>query len=588
MPTIIDSLFLELGIDTSKFSKDQQAALAKIAQFESQMKRSTGNARGQVATVGQAFRDLAKDSRIGSSAAGIDNLATKFKNLGMSLQASGGAGMAIGGMARGLGMLLSPAALGAAAVGLVAKEVWDLNKELTASNSTLARNAELSGMSATNLWSMGQAAKIVGGNAEGIQASIANLQTSLAGMSIGAGSNVQALIGMARLGQYGAKFNAGGFGNGVDEESLFKAVNKMYKSQGRAKTMAMVTQYGLMNEDQANLAMAPGGWAEYQKTLAKVKAMKTGGGFENVVRESLNSQVGLGKNDIEGSIAAETAYGGIQQPMQTVVGLLVDIRAFISSILNFLLNPGKAIEGAKNAAKAAASKLSAANPVTTLGMQIGKKAVDLAGGIFGGPVRNRMGSAMETLMNHGASKDVAAAIVGSFQQESGMDPFAENKGHLGLGQWDKSRQADFAKWAGYPMGSKVVPRDKQATDQSLFVLYELQTSQRAAANAMLKAKSLMGKTKAFTDLYERPGDDSLGKRFENAQQALQIASGRSSSVQHNVTSETHIGDVHVHSSTDDPTSHVNAVRKGLSDATQPLADPAAQATLSLGTRAMLL
>jgi hypothetical protein len=116
LPTVIDSLFLELGIDVSKFSKDQQKAIAKIQQFESQTKRAAGNARGQVATVGAAFRDLANDSRLGSSASQVENLATKFKNLGISLQASGGAGMAVGGMARGLGMLLSPAALGAAAV----------------------------------------------------------------------------------------------------------------------------------------------------------------------------------------------------------------------------------------------------------------------------------------------------------------------------------------------------------------------------------------------------------------------------------------------------------------------------------------
>src|ERR1700723_2487604 len=264
MPTIIDSLFLELGIDTTKFSKDQQRALAKIQQFESQTKRSAGNARGQIQTVGDAFRDLTKDSRVGSSAAGIDSLATKLKNLGMSMQVSGGVGTPLGGIARGLGMMLSPAALGAAAIGLVAKEAWDFNKSMTASNATLARNAELSGMSATNLWAMGQAAKTVGGNAEGIEASIAGLQTSLAGMSIGVGSAVPQLIGMARLARYGAKYNPGGFGQGVDEESLFKAVNQMYQTQGRAKTLAMVTQYGLMNEDQANLAMSANGWKEYQ------------------------------------------------------------------------------------------------------------------------------------------------------------------------------------------------------------------------------------------------------------------------------------------------------------------------------------
>ncbi|MEA3197856.1 MAG: hypothetical protein QOF32_1908, partial [Gammaproteobacteria bacterium] len=285
--TIIDSLFLELGVDTTKFSADQQRALAKIKEFESQTKRAAGNARGGIQTVGSAFRDLANDSRLGATSASVENLAKRISALGVSMKASGGGAMeGLGGMAMGFGAMLSPATLGAITMGLLSKQVWDFNKSMTASNATLARNAELSGMSATNLWAMGQAAKTVGGNAEGIEASIAGLQTSLAGMSIGVGSNVQALIGMARLRNYGAKFNPGGFGQGVDEESLFKAGHAMFLKEGRAKTMAMLTQYGLANEDQANLIMSEGGYAEYQKAQAQAKSMKTGGGFEAVVRNS--------------------------------------------------------------------------------------------------------------------------------------------------------------------------------------------------------------------------------------------------------------------------------------------------------------
>jgi hypothetical protein len=150
--TIIDSLFLELGIDTSKFSKDQQRALSKIQQFEGQVKRTSGNARGQIKTVGDAFRDLTKDSRLGASAGHFENLADKIKMLGMSMSVSGGAGAPLGLMARGLGALLSPAALGAAAIGVVGAEVWDFNKRMTAANATIYRNAQLSNMAGKNMW----------------------------------------------------------------------------------------------------------------------------------------------------------------------------------------------------------------------------------------------------------------------------------------------------------------------------------------------------------------------------------------------------------------------------------------------------
>ena len=84
MPTIVDSLFLELGVDVSKFSKDQQRALAKIKEFESQTKRAAGNASGPIKTVGQAFADIGKDSRIGAGATQVENLAAKLKTLGVS------------------------------------------------------------------------------------------------------------------------------------------------------------------------------------------------------------------------------------------------------------------------------------------------------------------------------------------------------------------------------------------------------------------------------------------------------------------------------------------------------------------------
>jgi hypothetical protein len=581
MPTIVDSLFLELGIDTSRFSKDQRAALDKIQQFESQTKRAAGNASGQIKTVGQAFADIGKDSRIGAGATQVENLAAKLKTLGVSMQGAGGAGSALGGMAMGIGALLSPATLGAITIGILSKQIFDFNKNLTANNANLARNAELSNMSATNLWAMGQAAKTVGGNAEGIEASIASLQTSLAGMSIGVGSAVPQMIGMARLARYGARFNKGGFGQGVDEESLFKAVNQMYQTQGRAKTLAMVTQYGLMNEDQANLAMSANGWDEYQKALAKAKAMKTGGGFEAVVKRSLQSQVGLGENDIAGAIAAETAYGGIQQPMQTIVGLLTNIYGVITAIYNFLAHPGKVYDATVEGASRIMDDMADAGHT-------------IVNRMLPNSMRSGMSRAMQTLMGNGMSKDAAAAIVGNMAQESSMNPMNRNaSGHVGLMQWSKTRQADFERKYHYQMGASDVPASQQFSDQMQFAQDELRTTQQKAASAMARAADLMGKTKAFMDLDEAPGDNSLSKRFANAEIAARLAdtagmvesaNARPAPVQHTVTSETHIGEVNVHTPATDPKSHVNAVADGL--ANHPLLNFDAQGNVSLATRGM--
>jgi hypothetical protein len=265
----------------------------------------------------------------------------------------------------------------------------------------------------------------------------------------------------------------------------------------------------------------------------------------------------------------------------------------VSRIADFLTSPKKIVDAAKNAYDATvegASRAMEAAPGNA--SEIAHRLKEL---VLPSAMRGKMSKGMQTLMGLGLSKDDAASLIGNMSQESSMNPLAANKGHLGLMQWDKARQADFAKRYGYQMGSSAVKADQQFKDQLAFSLDELQSTQRSAAAAQAKARDLLGKTSAIMNLDERPGDNSLSKRLEYAQQAsrladvagmVQAAATKAGSVQHNVTSETTIGDVHVHTNATDPSSHVNAVRRGLSDATQPLADPAAQATVSLATRGM--
>lgn len=583
MPTIIDSLFLELGIDVSKFGKDQQKALAKIQQFETQSKRSAGKAADAVKTVGAAFNDLAKDSRLGAGSRSLDTFAKKLKALGQASQVSGGAGTPFGVLAEGLGMLLSPAALGIAAVGLLGKGMWDLNKNMSAANATMFRQSQLSDINASSLWAWGEAAKTVGANPQDITGGIASVQTAIAGMMVGAGNATPQLIALSRL---GLGFNTK---NGLDDAQVAQMFNKVhqlaaqkgYRNLGGLKAITAP----IMNDAMFALATSPN--FNPATMQAQIKAMEPKN-LGDVLEKSLKSQEVLGKLGIQKDILAEVAYGGEQGLLQAVVQLLTSLLGVVTNIAEFLT--GKKIGKAYDAAVNFASKFSG-NPATQLGMQIGQKVADF----FKGPGQKAMSSAMQTLMGKGLSREDAASIVGNMAQESSMNPLASNKGHLGLMQWDKKRQADFAKRYGYQMGSGTVPADKQFNDQLSFSLDELQTTQREAASAQARARDLLGKTTAIMMLDERPGDSSQSQRFSYAEQAARLAdvqgmvqaSGtRSSSVQHNVTSETNIGDVHVHTNASDPTSHVNAVRQGLSDKTQPLADPAAQATISLATRGM--
>ena len=253
MPTIIDSLFLELGIDVSKFSKDQQRALEKIKQFETETRKSADKAAARVKTVGHAFRDIADETAIGASARRLDTMAVKLKALGQAGRVSGGVSGGLGMMAEGLGMLLSPATLALTAVTALGAGVWDFDKKMTAANATIFRQAQLSGMSAKNLWAWGEAAKSVGASPTSITGGIASLQTAVTGMGIGAGSATAQLVALARLGGVGYNFQSG-----VDIKSLFERVHQLakkngYKNLGALRALTMP----VMNDAMFELATSP-------------------------------------------------------------------------------------------------------------------------------------------------------------------------------------------------------------------------------------------------------------------------------------------------------------------------------------------
>jgi hypothetical protein len=599
MPTIIDSLFLELGIDTAKFGKDEQKALVKIKQFESQAKRSAGKAADSIKTVGQAFRDLSKDSSVGASAAHLDTFAQKLKTLGQSAQVAGGAATPFGVMAEGLGMLLSPAALGVAAVGLLGKGMWDLNKNMTATNATMYRQAQLSGMNAANLWDWGEAARTVGGNPADVTGGISSLQTSIAGMMIGAGNAAPQLVALARL---GVGWNAE---SGMTDEQvakLFEVVHQKAKEKGYKNLGALRALTGpVMNDTMFNIATNPTyDPSQLQKEIQGKEAPDTGA----ILKKSLESQTALGKFGIEKDVLAEIAYGGEQGVMQAVLTVLTSGLGFISTALtsilgvvnkiaDFFVNPKKAYDDTVDRMSGASDDIATGSRETAKSVWAAIKdfAADVGGRlkdlVMPPAIRGAMSHGMQTLMDSGVPEDDAASMIGNMAQESTMNPLAANAGHRGLMQWDKARQTDFAKQFGYAMGSSAVSADKQFQDQLLFAQAELRTTQQKAAAKMAKARDLLGKTSAFMEFDEQPGDNSLARRFSFAQQAARLADVAgmvTNHVQHNVTSETTIGDIHVHTPATDPKAHAAAVRKGIES--HPLMSPTAQGTVSLATRGM--
>jgi hypothetical protein len=524
MPTIIDSLFLELGIDTAKFSKDQKVALEKIQEFELRTKRAAKVSRNALSSVSEAFHGLA------------DNAG----------QFSG----PLNSMSRSLGMLLTPARLLGAAVGLVGYEMWDLNKVMTANNAAIARQAQLTNMDASAMWSWAEAAKTVGANPMEVAGGISSLQTAITGMGIGAGNATPQLIALARL---GVPFN---FSTGVDIGGMFTRVNALAAARGFQNLGALRALTGpVMNDAEFALATNPNTTpADIQKWISDRKSVTLG----NTLTEALKSQEILGKLGISKDILAETAYGGEQGLMQAVVELLTKLLDLTNTMVGYLGTIASFFGGVANKVSGALGF----GPATPLS----------------GTAAGRRAAAMQFLTGRGLSQRDAAAIVGNLVQESSMNPLASNAGHLGLGQWDASRQERFARSTGYRMGASGVSSDQQFWDQLSFMFTEPQFQK--AIEMMSKAHSLAGATDAFQRYFEIVYDSSGPARVAAAQSALSASS--LGSVQSSINNNIHIRTGNIVTQATDGTGIAKDFSKELN--THPLLGPLATQTVTLASR----
>ena len=134
------------------------------------------------------------------------------------------------------------------------------------------------------------------------------------------------------------------------------------------------------------------------------------------------------------------------------------------------------------------------------------------------------GYSFNVLKSFGWSDDQAAAIVGNFEGESGLNPAAVGDGGqaYGIAQWHADRQAIFQQRYGRSI------RGSSLAQQLNFANYELRYGNETAAGKRLMATgNVNDATYAVMRGYERPANDSsYSKRLAAAQSVL----GKASSV----------------------------------------------------------
>lgn len=191
MATVIDSLLIELGLDSSKFDKAQKKSVEELRKFDEANQKSQKNLQENAKKSAQGF-EKARDALVS----------------------------------------FGVAAFGAA--GFV-----NFVNTMTAGNAALARNATLFNMSARELDAWGGVLKSVGGTADDFQASLQSLQSGVAGIKLG---NAAMLTPLARLGALGAvDINKGT----VDIYKLADALKAFRDVNGEQLTYTLAQQLGL-------------------------------------------------------------------------------------------------------------------------------------------------------------------------------------------------------------------------------------------------------------------------------------------------------------------------------------------------------
>jgi len=194
MATVIDSLLIELGLDTSKFDTSQKKSVEELRKFDEQAQKTAKNTQQGSKNVGDGFE--------------------KARNALVSL--------------------------GVAFVGL--KGFTQFSKEMTSTNAALGRNAQLFQMSARELDAWGGVLKTVGGDAETFQSSIQAMQQGIAGIKLG---DSAILTPLARLGALSSiDLNKGT----VDIYKLADALKAFKRENGEQLTYTLAQQLGVNKE----------------------------------------------------------------------------------------------------------------------------------------------------------------------------------------------------------------------------------------------------------------------------------------------------------------------------------------------------
>jgi len=191
MATVIDSLLIELGLDTSKFDANQKKSVEELRKFDEQAQKTSKNTQQGAKNIGDGFE--------------------KARNALISL--------------------------GVAFIGI--KGFTSLVQQTTVTNAGLARTAELFRMSAREVDAWGGVLKSVGGNAQDFQSSFQAIQSGAAAVQFGNTAILETLGKLQALDAYDYDKKS------VDIYKLADAIKRFSDANGEQAALIQAEAMGI-------------------------------------------------------------------------------------------------------------------------------------------------------------------------------------------------------------------------------------------------------------------------------------------------------------------------------------------------------
>lgn len=301
MATVIDSLLIELGLDTTKFNAEQKKSVEALRKLDEQQEKTAKNTQ-----------DNAKKTELGFNKVTQAVLEYFLAYAGVS-------------------------------------QIKSFVENTTKANVEIGRSAHLLSMSAVELKTWGDVAQITGGNIDSITGTLQNLQQSLAGIKAG---NAEVLKPIAMLGAMDA------FDINTNTVSLGKLADaiKRFKDAGHTEAEAQYWTSAL-GVDQKTFLLLEQGRAAIDENYDHFLKLNKG------IEEASNSSAEISKQWLETEKQAQSLGRVIMDDLNTPISYLnkgiqyalKGFRALFSLSLDPLRESAQEVVNAEEAAKAGKS-----------------------------------------------------------------------------------------------------------------------------------------------------------------------------------------------------------------------------------------